>query len=113
MSVVLKLKNPTDESTVLKNLPGGQMDNPIIKFASQIEKVKTRTEIEELIKQHRDANELDLFKLGGAIVVAQELFNKPNSEFADYKNFGEYVEIVHSIPYDKAMHAARIYRKLV
>jgi hypothetical protein len=107
------LKNQTDEPMVLKNLTGRPMDDPIIKFASQIEKVKTRTEIEEIIKNHSNARQFELFRLGGGIAVAHELFNKSKSEFEGYKNFREYVEMVHGIRYSNAMRAAEIYRKLV
>jgi hypothetical protein len=95
---------PTDAST---------NDDPIIAFASKIEKVSTRTEIDGIIKDHSNARQFELFKLGGAIAVAQVLFAKSKSEFEDYKNFREYVEKAHGIPYSKAMRAAQIYKKLV
>ena len=57
------------------------VDARILKFASRIEKVKTRTEIEEIIKIVNEERYFGHFQLGGAIAVAHELFNKPNSEF--------------------------------
>jgi hypothetical protein len=118
MSIIVKAKslpkNPTDAPADLINLADAKVDaNPIITFASKIEKVTTRIEVEENIKKFRDAREFDFFKLGGAIAVAQSLFTKKKSEFEGYKNFGHYIEAVHGIPYGKAMHAARMYRKLV
>jgi hypothetical protein len=118
MSIIVKAKslpkNPTDAPADLINLADAKVDaNPIITFASKIEKVTTRIEVEENIKNFRDAREFDFFKLGGAIAVAQSLFTKKKSEFEGYKNFGHYIEAVHGIPYGKAMHAARMYRKLV
>jgi hypothetical protein len=116
MAMILKqslLKKLTEEPVVPKTLIGEPMDDPIIKFASQIEKVKTRTEIEETIKKHSNARQFELFKLGGAIAVAHALFEKSKSEFEDCKNFREYVEMVLGIDYSTAMRAAGIYRKLV
>ncbi len=118
MTIILKpakslLKNLTNEPMVLKNLTSAPTDDdPIIKFASYIEKVNTLAEIEDIIQGLNDATKFNFFKLGGAIVVAQALFNKAKSEFEGL-TFREYVEMVYRIPYRKAMRAAEIYRKLV
>jgi hypothetical protein len=107
-------KNLMNEPMVLTNLTGASTnDDPIIAFASKIEKVSTRIEIEEIIKNLGDEREFDFFKLGGAIAVAQALFDKSRSEFKDYKNFREYVGKALSIQYHKAMRAAGIYNKLL
>ncbi len=107
-------KNLTDEPMALMNLTDASIDNdPIITFAIKIEQVKTRTEVEKFIKDLADARGFNFFKLGGAIAVAQALFDKSKSEFEGYKNFREYVEKALGIPYSKAMRAAGIYKKLV
>ena len=95
------------------NLGKPMDDDPIITIASQVEKVKTLAEAEEMYRAVSDADNFALFKIGGVIVVAQKLFDKANSKFKDYKNFREYVENVYGIRYSKAMRAAGIYRKLV
>ncbi len=41
------------------------VDNPILKFASRIEKVETRTQIEEIIKIVNEDRHFSLFQLGG------------------------------------------------
>src|SRR6266542_1292942 len=104
MTVISLVKNLTDEPIAL-NLTGGPADDPIIKFASQIEN-KTLTEVEEIIKNLIDAREFNFFKLGGAIARAQALFNESKSEFR------KYVEKVYG-DYGKAMRAAQTYKKLV
>jgi hypothetical protein len=107
-------KNLMDEPMVLINPTGASIDDdPIITFASKIEKVSTRTEIEEIIKTLNDEREFDFFKLGGAIAVAQALFDKSKSEFKGYKNFREYVKKALGIGYSNAMRAAEIYKKLL
>jgi hypothetical protein len=65
------------------------------------------------VKGLADANGFDLFRLGGAVVRAQELFETKKLEFEGYKSFREYIEEGHGIRYSKAMHAAQIYRKLL
>ena len=104
-----------------KSLPKSQPDmiatrineDPISKFASEIQKVNSRTEVDNVMKGLADANGFDLFRLGGAVVRAQELFATKNLEFEGYKSFRQYIEEGHGIRYGKAMHAARIYRKLL
>jgi hypothetical protein len=92
---------------------GKSMDgDPIIAIASQVEKVKTLAEAEEGLRAVVDAINFNLFKFGGFIVVAQKLFDEANSGFKGCKNFREYIEKGLGIRYGKAMHAARIYRKL-
>ena len=98
---------------ILKDLVGPPVDDdPILEFASQIEKVNTRAEIEEMVKEFDEVRHFGQFQLGGVIAVAHELFNKPNSEFEGYKNFGEYIVTVLGIGYHKAMRLEGIYRKL-
>jgi len=98
---------------VLKDLFGPPVDDdPILKFAIQIEKVNTRAEIEEIFREVDEVLHFGQFKLGGCITVAHELFKKPKSEFAGFKTFRQYIETVHGIRYDKAMRFAGIYRKL-
>jgi hypothetical protein len=98
------------------NLGKPMHGDPIITIASQVENIKTLAEAEDMIRELTDASNFNLFKLGGAIVRAQELFDKPNSGFEGYENFRQYLAKVvygnYGIRYDKAMHAARIYRKL-
>jgi hypothetical protein len=118
MSIIVKAKslpkNLTEASIASMNLADANSNaDPISTFASKIEKVTTRIEVDENINNLRDAREFGLFKLGGAIAVAQSLFKKKKSEFAGYKSFREYIEVVHGIPYWKAMHAARMYTALV
>ncbi len=100
------LKNLPVEPVVLKNLTGEPTDDdPILEFASYIEKVNTPAEIEDIVKRLNDANGFNFFKLGGAIAVLQELLKKP-------KSFREWLK-THGIPYGKAMGAVQAYRKLV
>src|SRR6266498_5611136 len=88
---------------------GKPMDHdPIITIASQVEKVKTLAEAEEMYRAVSDADNFALFKIGGVIVVAQKLFDKANSKFKDYKNFREYDENVYGILYNKTMTEAAI-----
>jgi hypothetical protein len=106
-------KNQVHEPMTLTKPIGAAMeDDPITTFASKIEAVSTRAEIEAIIKNHVNAVAFDRFKLGGAIEVARVLFAKSHSEFADYKNFREYVEN-HGLCYSNAMRYGTIYRKLV
>jgi len=86
--------------------------DPIITIASQVENIKTLAEAEDMIRNLLDANNFNLFKMGGVIVVAQKLFDKADCKFKDYKNFRQYLEEVYGIRYSKAMRAAGIYRKL-
>jgi hypothetical protein len=88
-------------------------EDPISKFASEIQKVNSRTEVDNIVKGLADANGFDLFRLGGAVVRAQELFATKKLEFEGYKSFRQYIEDAHGIRYGKAMHAARIYRKML
>jgi hypothetical protein len=105
--------NLADEPVVLKTVTGAPAENDLIlEFASMIEKVKTATKLEEIIKNLSDEREFDFFKLGGAIARAQALFDKSKPEFAGYKSFREFVETVYG-DYGKALHAAKIYKKLV
>src|SRR5262249_17323621 len=95
-----------------KNVTGAPTDDPIFKFASQIEN-KARTEVEEIVKNLSNARAFGRFQLGGAIERLRALFDKAKSEFAGHKNFREYVEAVLGIRYSNAMRAAEIYRKLL
>jgi hypothetical protein len=88
-------------------------DDPLTTFASKVESINARTDLDNILKRLADANGFDLFRLGGAVVRAQELFATKTLEFEDYKNFRDYIEEAHGIRYGKAMHAAQIYRKLL
>ena len=101
-----------DELVIPKHVTGTQADDPILKFASQIEN-KTRTEVEEIIKNLSNARAFGRFQLGGAVARLHALFDKAKSEFAGYKNFREYVEAALGIGYSNAMRAAEIYEDLL
>jgi hypothetical protein len=88
-------------------------EDPISKFASEIQKVNSRTDLETVMKDLSDAADFDLFCLGGAVVRGQELFAAKKSEFKGHKSFAEYIENTHGIQYGKALRAAQIYRKLI
>jgi hypothetical protein len=104
-----------------KNLPksltdmtaGTVNEDPISTFASKIEKVDSRKEVDNIMKGLANANGLSLYCLGGAVVRAQELFATKKSEFEDCKSFRDYIEADHGIRYHKAMRAAQLYRKLL
>jgi hypothetical protein len=97
----------------LTDMSAGMNEDPISVFASKMEKVDSRTEVDNIMKDLANANGLSLFCLGGAVVRARELFATKKLEFEDYKSFRDYIEAAHGIRYDKAMHAAKIYRKLL
>jgi len=98
----------------LTDMAAGTMnDDPISTFASKIEKVDSRMEVDQFMKGLANANGFSMFCLGGAVVRAKELFATKKSEFEEYKNFRHYIEAAHGIRYYKAMRAAQIYRKLL
>jgi hypothetical protein len=88
-------------------------EDPISTFASKIEKVDSRMEVDNIMKGLANANGFSMFCLGGAVVRARELFATNKSEFEDCKSFRDYIEADHGIRYHKAMRAAQIYRVLM
>jgi hypothetical protein len=100
-------KSLTDMTAMTMN------DDPISTFASGMEKVNSRMEVDNIMKGLTNASGFDLFRLGGAVVRAQELFETNKSEFEKHESFRQYIEDVHGIRYGNAMHAARMYRKLL
>ena len=98
----------------LTDMTAGTMyEDPISMFASKIEKVDSRMEVDNIMKGLADAIGFSVFYLGGAVVRAHELFATKKSEFEDYERFRDYIEAAHGIRYHKAMHAAQIYRKVL
>ena len=92
---------------------GTMNEDPISTFASKIEKVDSRMEVDNIMKGLADAIGFSVFYLGGAVVRAQELFATKKSEFEDYERFRDYIEAAHGIRYHKAMQVAQIYRKVL
>ena len=112
MSIVLKpatslLKNLTDITAL--TIDG----DPISAFASKLEKVTSRSEVDNIMKGAANGGGFHLFCLGGAVSRGQELFETKTLEFDGYKNFRQYIEERHGIRYGKAMRAAQLYRKLL
>jgi hypothetical protein len=98
----------------ISDLTGLQMDDydPIVEFASQVEKVSTRAEIENMYWKLEEGRNFGKFQSGGIIAVGQQLFEKQKTEFAGFHNYPEYVKTVLGIRYNKAIRLMGIYRKL-
>ena len=112
MAIVLKpakslLKTLTDMTPLTMN------EDPMSAFASKIEKVTSRSEVDNIMKCTVNAGGFDLFCLGGAVVRGQELFESKTLEFEGFKSFRQYIEERHGIRYAKAMRAAQIFRRLL
>jgi hypothetical protein len=88
-------------------------EDPISTFASKMQKVNSRTELDDVVKGLTNASGFDLFRLGGAVARANDLFATKPWEFEGYEKFQHYIEEAYGIRYGKAMHAARIYKKLL
>ncbi len=85
--------------------------DPIVTFASQIEKVESRIKIEEIVRNLTEESEANKYKIGGALARIQA--NENWWQEAGYQNFKDYVEGSLGIGYRKAMYLIEIYKKLL
>ncbi len=106
MSIILK------KAAVLKAEPiGNDGYDPIVTFASQIEKIESRVKTEEIIRNLTEESEANKYKIGGALARIQA--NESWWREAGYQNFKDYVETSLGIGYRKAMYMIEIYKKLL
>lgn len=82
------------------------LDDQIINFASKVEKIKTRAELEAKIRDITEETDFDKFAIGGMIAKAQ---STPEWWNQSYPSFRDYVETVLGYKYRVAMHHAEIY----
>jgi hypothetical protein len=85
--------------------------DPIIEFASRIEKLNNADQVNELIKVVQEDATLSEFKLGGALSKFHA--NPEWYQKTGYQHFRDWVETVHGISYRKAMYTIDIYNSLL
>jgi hypothetical protein len=106
MSIILK------KAAVLKAEPiGNDGCDPIVTFASQMEKIESRVKTEEIIRNLTEESEANKYKIGGALARLQA--NENWWQDAGYQNFKDYVEGSLGIGYRKAMYMIEFYKTLL
>jgi hypothetical protein len=84
-------------------------DDPINKYAYRIENLKSRGEVEEVIRDLMDDEGANVFKIGGALAKIQA--NESWWKESGYDTFKQYIETVCGISYRKGMYNIELYKR--
>ncbi len=88
----------------------GVEDDPIAIFAQKIEKVNSRAEIEDIVRDLVDSTERNDFMIGGALARVQENEKWWNE---NYESLRDYIETAYGLKYRRAMYSIELYNKVL